>query len=415
MSEVVVVGAGLAGLVAACVLAQDGVPVRLVSKGGGGLPLSPGTVDVWGAPPAGHPFRAVRDAPDGHPYRAIGETNVRRGVAALLDLVGADWFDGDVDTNALLPTALGALRPTALFPPSMGAGRPEAGARWTLVGFDRVKDFYPALAAGNLNRTELPGGGRVHAVARAVALPTDPALAGADASAMVVARAFDRLGFAERVAKEVKPLVREADAVGVPAVLGSSGRGVWEEFSQAVGRPVFEVTSPPPCLPGFRLEQALLRRARRLGVRLVLGAAVTAVRHGAGRVVSVTTAAAGSPKTYPAEAVVYCPGGFESGGLELDSRHRVVEPLFGLPLTGLAPTDVLIPEGYSPAPAVFAAGVLVDGAMRPVDSDGEPVYRNLHAAGGLLGGSVRWADRCGEGVALGSAAAAAHAVLEGLK
>ena len=51
MTRVVVVGAGLAGLVAGVRLAQLGAEVSVVSKGSGGLRLSTGTVDVMGYAP----------------------------------------------------------------------------------------------------------------------------------------------------------------------------------------------------------------------------------------------------------------------------------------------------------------------------------------------------------------------------
>ena len=53
MTRVVVVGAGLAGLVAGVRLAQLGAQVSVVSKGSGGLRLSTGTVDVKPNTPAG--------------------------------------------------------------------------------------------------------------------------------------------------------------------------------------------------------------------------------------------------------------------------------------------------------------------------------------------------------------------------
>ena len=49
MARVVVIGAGVAGLLAATRLAQGGARVVLVSKGTGGLQLSQGSVDILGS------------------------------------------------------------------------------------------------------------------------------------------------------------------------------------------------------------------------------------------------------------------------------------------------------------------------------------------------------------------------------
>ena len=76
MTRVVVVGAGLAGLVAGMRLAQGGARVTVVATGAGGLHLSPGTIDVLGYAPervdetAPALERLAAERP-GHPYAAL--------------------------------------------------------------------------------------------------------------------------------------------------------------------------------------------------------------------------------------------------------------------------------------------------------------------------------------------------------
>ncbi|MDR2348591.1 MAG: hypothetical protein LBD90_08290, partial [Bifidobacteriaceae bacterium] len=134
-----------------------------------------------------------------------------------------------------------------------------------------------------------------------------------------------------------------------------------------------------------------------------------------GRVVEVTTAAAGAPKRYLTDGIVHAPGGFEAGAIAMDSHYGLAETLFGLPLTGLRAVEELVPEEYSEAPPLFRVGVRVDPQMRPLDQAGQPVYENLRVAGSLIGGAVRWAEKSGEGVALGSAWAAAQSLLRSLQ
>jgi glycerol-3-phosphate dehydrogenase subunit B len=43
------------------------------------------------------------------------------------------------------------------------------------------------------------------------------------------------------------------------------------------------------------------------------------------------------------------------------------------------------------------------------------VYDNLHAAGGVVGGAVRWRELSGEGVAIATAWAGVQAIEEALK
>ncbi len=133
-SDVVVVGAGLAGLTAALQLRATGRRVTLIHKGIGGLQLSQGSIDILGYAPqrVERPLETVpgyvSDKPE-HPYAVIPAGAVRRGVQWLADTLGTDLLVGDADTNVNLPTAVGAVRPTALALPSMMNGVCTADAQ----------------------------------------------------------------------------------------------------------------------------------------------------------------------------------------------------------------------------------------------------------------------------------------------
>ena len=146
MRDVVVIGAGMAGLAAAIKAADAGLSVTLISKGVGGIQLGAGTVDIlgYGPDPIERPLEAlaahVASRPT-HPYAHLGPERVGSAVAWLRDTVGPDALIGDENRNVRIPTGVGALRPTCLIPPSMEAGIPRAGARYAIVGLARFKDF----------------------------------------------------------------------------------------------------------------------------------------------------------------------------------------------------------------------------------------------------------------------------------
>ena len=173
MRDVVVIGAGLAGLAAAIKAADAGLSVTLVTKGVGGIQLGTGTVDILGYRPelVDKPLEAleghVASRPT-HPYSHVTPDFVGASVAWLRDLVGSDVLIGDETRNVRIPTGVGALRPTCLVPPSMEAGIPQAGARYAIVGLERFKDFYPGLVAENLTRQNGPDGAPIKARALSV-------------------------------------------------------------------------------------------------------------------------------------------------------------------------------------------------------------------------------------------------------
>ena len=413
MTRVVVIGAGIAGLVAACRLARAGASVALLNKGTGGLQLSQGTVDILGYDPGRveRPLDALAgfaEANPGHPYAHLDAGAVGQAVEYLRELVGADLLVGDPAVNLQLPTAAGAVRPTALASPSMTAGACVADARFVIVGLRQLKDFYPELVAHNLNRTDLPGGGRL--TARAAMLDFAARDGEVDSSGLTYARALDDPATRGRFAAAVKALVRDGETVGLPAVLGLDVHTAWSEIAEQVEAEVFEIPLPPPSIPGMRLNRALLAAAKAAGVRTVPGSRVTGFRASSGSVRSVQLAAAGGVREFTADAFVLASGGFESGALNADSYHNVRETVFDLPLR--IPDGALVHGDYwgDPQP-LFAIGVETDAEMRVRHPGGDPVYGNLYAAGGILAGATRWQEKSGEGIAAASAVRAADSLL----
>ncbi len=411
MTGTVVIGAGLSGLVAAIKLARGGRTVTLLTKGLGGLQLSQGTIDVLGYAPArvDTPVDASASLPETHPYRVLGPTAITAGVTYVQELLG-DRLVGSPGQNVLLPTAVGALRPTCLVPPSMTAGVVTAGIRYVLVGFRQLKDFYPKLCAGNLERQTTPAGDAI--VARGVILDLPATEDMADSSALAYARALDDPAYRAKLAAALKPLLRDGEVVGLPAILGHRDPGAHRHLEQLLDHPVFEVPLPPPGVPGIRLNEALTALAKEAGVRIVAGAKVVGFEAADGKVVSVGLATAGRIRQYAADAFVYAPGGFESGALSMDSYGTVTETIFGLPLHGLGPDLVTADDPGNQA--LFRVGVGVDATMRVVDPAGHAPYSNLYAAGGILAGATRWTEKSGEGIALASAVVAADSILKGV-
>jgi len=413
MTRAVVIGAGIAGLVAAIRLARAGAAVSLLHKGTGGLHLSQGTVDILGYGPdrVERPLDALTEfvrANPGHPYAQHEAQYVADSVAYLKELVGPELLVGTPSANLQLPTAVGAIRPTALAAPSMVAGGCVDGARFVIVGLRQLKDFYPDLVAQNLSRTDLPGGGRL--TARPLTLDF-PARAGeVDSNALTYARSLDDPAYRRGFATALKALVVEGEAIGLPAVLGLDEPRAWIEIAELVGADIFEIPLPPPSVPGMRLNRRLTGLAKAAGVRMVPGSMVTGFRASGGSVRSVELSTAGGARDFLADAFVLATGGFEAGALSADSYHKLHESVFDLPLR--TPEGPLVHGDYWGEPqALFTVGVETDDTMLVRRPGGDPVYDNLYAAGGILAGATRWQEKSGEGIALASAVRAADSIL----
>src|SRR5580700_10318685 len=115
--DTVVVGAGLAGLVTALRLTEQGQRVLVVARGVGATHLAPATIDVLGYvkdarvdSPATTLPSFVADEP-AHPYAHLGTERVAVSLSWFRAHTGKLGYSGSLDENMWLPTAIGVSKP----------------------------------------------------------------------------------------------------------------------------------------------------------------------------------------------------------------------------------------------------------------------------------------------------------------
>jgi glycerol-3-phosphate dehydrogenase subunit B len=417
--DVIVIGAGLAGLTAAVRLAEAGARVLVLARGVGATHLSAGTIDVLGytSLPRGparalahgdparveHPAEALAGVGEGHPYALVGAEAVGTAVEWLKARVAGGSlapyaYRGDLDENLLLPTALGVPRPSAVVPETMAGGDLRRAAPVLVVGFRGLKDFHPRLLADVLSRSGT--------AARAAELDLVPE-GRADVNSLGYARAFDDSAFRAEVTAQLVARPGAEDRVAFPAVLGiADPHRAWAELEERLARPVFEVPTLPPSVPGMRLFAILREALRQAGGRLILNAAVTGCEREGSRVSELRVRVGLRDERRACDWVVLATGGFASGGLELDSGWTARETALGLPVAGMpAPGEDRFAPGYLDDHPMARAGVAVGPDLRP---DG---YDNVLVAGATLAGAEPWREKSGDGISLATGHRAAELVL----
>lgn len=405
--DCVVIGAGLAGLTAALRIAESGRRVVALAKGAGSLHLGGATIDILGygprrvESPRGELPAFVSENPD-HPYARVSSELITESVEWLKER--APFLTGTLDHNFLLPTAVGAIRPSAIVPASIATGNLAGGGRLVLAGFSVLKDFYPTLAAANLSR-------HPDVTARAVMLDVSPLPGEADVGALAFARAFEDAEWRKTVLRALEGGFDRGEQVGFPAVLGLAGAGtVWDELQDGLGTDVFEIPTVPPSVPGIRLHDRLGAALRAAGGRVITGAVAVGANKTGNRVESVTVDTGGRTRSFRAESFVLATGGASAGGVIMDSHRRITEPVFDLPVAYAMGAGSFSPEYFAHHP-VGRAGVAVDVSLRPVNVAGDAVYDNLHVCGATLGGAEPWKEKSGNGISLVTGYAAAESIV----
>ncbi len=407
--DTIVIGAGLAGLMAGLVRAERGERVLVLAKGHGATHWSSGCVDVLAD--VEDPLAAVSALAERHPehpYALAGAAALEGGLARLRAACEAAGYPlvGSPGRNVLLPTAVGALRPTSLIPATMSAGdsRQLADGRPTLVvGLREVRDFFPPLIAANLRSQGY--------AAEGVYLDMPPVGRRREYGPMIFARLFEQPAFREHIGAQLAALVKRGGyaRIAMPGVLGlHRATEVVRDLQARSGALIFEIPTLPTSVPGTRLFHALQDALVRAGGRVQIGSWVLRGEANGDQLVAVYTEAAAREQRHTAKRWVLATGGIAGGGLRAEPTGEVRETALGLPVRAPSGRSEWLAQRFldEGGHAIFKAGVAVDERLRPLDAGGRVVYENVAVAGSALAGFDPIREGCLEGVAVATGFAA---------
>lgn len=410
--DVLVIGMGLSGLTAAWRASQHGKKVKVIAKGGGSLYWHTGCIDVLGYHPSDVnqlvdlPHKAIQEIANTHqqhPYTLLGEEKLLNTLQEFQTLCSEHQlpYRGSLETNWLLPSATGALRPTCLAPESMVAGDLRNSQEMLILGIKGFSDFYPHWIAANLNAQG--------AVSQADIIEIPSLQQKTFITSRVLAESFDQPDFLEEVILTIQEHFRKnashkKSRVGLPAVLGlRKHHQIIQKMQESLGVQIFEIPTLPPSIPGMRLNQMLIQSIQKNGGRIYDGMQVIAAdRDSEGRIEKLWSEAAARKKPHQAHQFILASGGLLGGGLTATYQNGIKENIFDLPVQAPINRNLWFQQQFlssQPHP-IFTSGIQVDSQLRPIDENGKPWSSNLRVIGANLAGGDFLRQRSLDGIAL---------------
>ena len=326
--DLIVVGAGLAGMTAAATAADRGLRVALVSTGFGMFVFGAGCI-------ADQPL-APSDRPD-LVDEAIGFfTEFSRQAGCP--------FEGTMDRPVHLPTILGSFQTVSLAPFYLWNG--TKAERAAVVGIEGLSSFDATFVCERLNADAKHRGQTTTYTPFQITLSHED---GVFPSTLQFANRFDRdARFRQELVDALKPVARSADVIMLPGLLGlrSRQRDI-AQLEKSLGCGLCELPTLPPSVPGLRLSNALERHLRQMGVEFLSGFPVSELTFNGRHCDGVVVATPGRPRRLSATSVILASGPFSAGLLGGQ------------------------PSGF-------------DDNLRPLAQDGAALGDNLYAIGALL-------------------------------
>lgn len=446
--DLLVIGGGMAGLVAGSVASEAGLSTILLRKGQSATAFSSGAIDVIGyLPEASEPFTSPKEGLTAiaglyplHPYSILGYGENIEPENVVSEIIGRtqesiSWLKknlrntvaslyGDFKRNIFPITILGTTKPTCLVQKTMYSETLHKDEENVLLfaGFQGNADFKPTAAAKTYLEDRISLGEPPRRVGNCT-LRVSPFSKSYNVSSIEIARHMDHESSIDGLAEQLKPQVEQLGAthVALPPVLGiRKALANRQNLEEKIGAEVFELLGFPPSVPGLRLQLALDEVYRKKGGKMFVGHEAVSYERNETNLTRVTARTPHREVKIKPKAVILSSGKYIGGGLRGD-ENGIRETIFGLMTVTDAYTSAetivlsrftnriaISPEGQP----VNSCGLTLDPHFRPVDDDGVEWASNLYSAGAVLAGYDYSVEKSGLGVAAMSGYSAAKNAID---
>jgi len=403
--DIIIIGGGMAGAAAAIAAKNKGADVTLIRKGFGSTALSSGAFDILDT------SRDINSLNKRHPYRIVGQ----RGFSGfkeklnnfLKDIKNEElYIDGSITKDATLVSITGVFRNTNLCQHSICEGSLTAlkDAKILFFGIKGFAGFNPkqccslfkeANEKNNLLIKKIdytfinfPGNG----------VETFP-------SPFILAMRLDDEAVMEKFISTINKAAKENGYthLGFPPILGlrKTDKTV-KALEASTDRRIFELLPLIPSVPGFRLQMALNGLLSKKGINVIEGEVIKAkIKNSI--VESVSVKKRSGLSELKAKNFILTTGRWAGG--KAIKKNGIYEPIFDLPIyekervAEIKDVADYLDSYVLESHPLLSVGIRVNSRLQPLNGNDDIAYKNLFAAGAILGGYNYLTDRCGLGVA----------------
>ncbi|HVJ47951.1 anaerobic glycerol-3-phosphate dehydrogenase subunit GlpB [Desulfitobacterium sp.] len=388
MWDGVIIGGGLAGLVAGIRASERGKKLMLVAEGTGSLTYSSGALDIGAID--------LLQRSEKHPYALLQEKSIRDGLAYFQTLFPE--YRENAEKPPLVLTPLGSCRTGGLAPAGLIADRLSQVRNIVLMAPKGMKDFFASVVKANLEKEFCQSTVRIY-----------PFQVSAFASWYQVGRPVNGIEYArfwrtetgmQELGRLLGELTQDIEGSSVAVVFPGLTRVFSESLQKLLAQfpfPVVEMTDMSPAFGGDILHEALKRKFKELGGEMMIGSGVWQADCEGKTCQQVRVKSKGRDSILKAKEFILATGGVFGGGVEVTptgAQEKVLKiPLF-LP-SEWTQAQFLREQPYA------RLGVEVDAALRPLDpQSGELIFKNVRVVGRMLAHWDPWVEFCGGGVSV---------------
>lgn len=412
--DTVIIGGGLSGLTAGIALSEAGQRVAIVTSGQSALHFSSGSLDLLGniaGKTVDNPVEALSLLPEGHPYSIVGSELMLKLLPKVQPLLGRSGISttGDYYHNRYRLTPLGRLKPTWLSLDDIATFSSPSEIPWRRVAVVNIagfQDFYPQFIAAGLEKNGIKCTIHTTFIPALDSLRKNPT----ELRATNIARVLDYDAITV-LSGRLNSVSRDADVILMPAIVGLTDDLSVRLLRRLVARPVYFVSTMPTSVPGVRMQMSLDRYFMKLSGTYMLGDTVLDGNFDNDRLVGITTRNHGT-ESIEASNFIMASGSFISHGLKA-TPDSIVETTLGLDVNALPGRSQWFRKNIDDNQPFMAFGVKTDCQFRTF-LNGRPI-KNLYAIGSLIGGCNPVKEECGAGVAILTALAASHHLINNLE